>query len=63
MRLLLDCFHLLYIHYTAESEVVVGIYIALLICIAKVAHARKQRESAALGKVPRDENKQVSGGL
>eukprot|EP00439_Symbiodinium_sp_Y106_P081443 s1818_g20.t1 len=31
--------------------VVVGIYIALLICIAKVAHARKQRESAALGKV------------
>lgn len=30
---------------------VVGIYIALLICIAKVAHARKRRDSAELGKV------------
>ena len=57
-RLLQDCFHP---HFAAESEVVVGIYIALLICIAKVAHARKRRDSAELGKVPRDE-KQVLGG-
>ena len=35
-----------------SCEVVVGVYVALLILIAKVAHARRKKQSEVLGKAP-----------